>query len=110
MAGNAGAGFTNNFPRAANGSYALEGWVEYGVQFLNGYLRIQTTPDDMFVEAVSSEDGRVFDSVHIPPPATSKAPSVPKLASTAARSSWSWSLSQLLSPLRSLVNRGLLQQ
>lgn len=69
LAGNAGAGFTNGFPRHANGTYDFPSWVENGAQFVNGYMRVAVSSTGMRVEAVASDDGRVFDSVVIPPPA-----------------------------------------
>lgn len=68
LAGNAGAGFTNGFPRHANGTYDFPSWVAHGEQFVNGYMRVAVSSTGMRVEAVASDDGRVFDSVAIPLP------------------------------------------
>ncbi|KAI8476656.1 MAG: Metallo-dependent phosphatase-like protein [Monoraphidium minutum] len=65
MAGNAGAGFTHNFPAK------LEPWVMFGVQDKNGYVRLTAGADVLLAEAVGTDDGRVFDRVRIPlPPLT----------------------------------------
>lgn len=65
LAGNAGAGFTHNFPRRADGrgGYDLEPWVVAAAQDVNGYVRVAATAAEMRIEAVRSDDGAVFDAV-----------------------------------------------
>ncbi|GBF92766.1 hypothetical protein Rsub_05135 [Raphidocelis subcapitata] len=65
LAGMSGAGFTNNFPTKANGSYDLPAWIEHAAQFQNGYLRVASAGGSLLVEAVSSDDGTVFDSARL---------------------------------------------
>lgn len=59
LTGNAGAGFTFNYPKQ------MPDWVAYAVQGVNGYVRVTATADSMLVEAVGTDDGRVFDSATI---------------------------------------------
>lgn len=59
MAGNGGAGFTHSFP------LVLPGFVEFGLQNQNGYVRVTTARDEMLVEAVSTDDGHVFDATRL---------------------------------------------
>jgi hypothetical protein len=112
MAGNAGAGFTNNFPRGAGGAYALEGWVDYCAQFVNGYVRVATRGEDgtMLVEAVGTDDGRVFDSAVLalprgPPSARwGAAPAPAKRAAQPAAPAPPSTWSALLGTLRDLAH------
>jgi hypothetical protein len=79
LSGNGGAGFTHNFPRNADGSYLFASWIKYGVQDVNGYVRVTTDGGStMTVEAVGSDDGRVFDSVKLMRPPPSRANSSAK--------------------------------
>jgi hypothetical protein len=73
LAGNAGAGFTHNFPRAPGGGYAFPPWIKYGAQDVNGYVRVTADAGGMLVEAVGTDDGAVFDSVRIGAPPPSRA-------------------------------------
>lgn len=59
LAGHAGAGFTHSFPDP------MPGWVEYGVQDQNGYLRVTVTGDSLTAVSVSTDDGHIMDGVEI---------------------------------------------
>lgn len=74
LAGMSGAGFTTNFPIKPDGSYDLPPWIEHAAQFQNGYLRATTAGDSLLVEAVSSDDGTVFDSARLQLPPKTQAP------------------------------------
>ena len=72
------------FPRHADGSYNLGDLFVRGEQFVNGYMRVSATKDAMRVEAVSTDDGRVFDAVTLLPPST-PAPSVRRAGGSGTR-------------------------
>ena len=59
LAGHAGAGFTHAFPKP------LPEWVAYGVQDMNGYLRVTATANTLTAVSVSTDDGHVMDGVQI---------------------------------------------
>lgn len=63
LAGHAGAGFTHGFPKV------LPEWVEAAYQERNGYLRFEATFTTLTMEAVSSDDGSVMDSMTLRRPA-----------------------------------------
>jgi hypothetical protein len=59
LAGHAGAGFTHAFPKV------LPGWVVFGVQDQNGYLRVTVSGGKLTMVSVSTDDGHVIDGVQI---------------------------------------------
>jgi hypothetical protein len=59
LAGHAGAGFTHAFPEV------LPGWVAFGVQDQNGYMRVTVSGRKLMLLSISADDGHVIDGVHI---------------------------------------------
>ena len=59
LAGNAGASFSHGQPKP------LPHWCRSAAEDKNGYLRMTATRSELLMEAVSSEDGSVFDSVRL---------------------------------------------
>jgi hypothetical protein len=59
LAGHAGAGFTHAFPSV------LPGWVAFGVQDQNGYVRVTVSGGKLTLVSVSTDDGHVIDGVQI---------------------------------------------
>jgi hypothetical protein len=59
LAGHAGAGFTHAFPEV------LPGWVAFGVQDQNGYVRATVSGGKLTLLSISTDDGRVIDGVQI---------------------------------------------
>lgn len=59
LAGHAGAGFTHGFPDP------LPGWVVFGAQDRNGYLRVTVRGNTLTAVSVSTDDGRVMDGVKV---------------------------------------------
>jgi hypothetical protein len=59
LAGHAGAGFTHAFPDV------LPGWVAFGVQDQNGYVRVTVSGEKLTLLSLSADDGHVIDGVQI---------------------------------------------
>jgi len=57
LAGNAGASFSHGHPKI------LPKWTKKALEDQNGFLRVTTTRETLLLEAVSSDDGSVFDSL-----------------------------------------------
>jgi hypothetical protein len=57
LAGNAGASFSHGHPKI------LPKWTKKALEDQNGFLRVTTTIGSLLLEAVSSDDGSVFDSL-----------------------------------------------
>ncbi|KAF6260686.1 Metallo-dependent phosphatase-like protein [Scenedesmus sp. NREL 46B-D3] len=56
LAGHAGAGFTHAFPAV------LPGWVAFGVQDQNGYVRVTVSGNKLTMASISTDDGHVIDA------------------------------------------------
>jgi hypothetical protein len=59
LAGHAGAGFTHAFPSP------LPGWVRYGAQDRNGFVRVTVSGGRLKAVSVSTDDGSIMDGVEI---------------------------------------------
>jgi hypothetical protein len=68
LAGHAGAGFTHAFPDV------LPGWVAFGVQDQNGYVRVTVSGGKLTLLSISPDDGHVIDGVQIVKTAAAAAP------------------------------------